>query len=70
MLLWRAPKRDDDGEAGVPKGSWLRSWPGRGDQANSGDLNMARPFMDPGCVEVFKNRDAVRVRTWVLAVPL
>jgi hypothetical protein len=40
MLLWSAPKRDGDCDAGVPNGSWLWSWSGRGDHAKSGDRNI------------------------------
>jgi hypothetical protein len=40
MLLWSAPKRDDDCDAGVPNGSCARSWSGLGDQLKSGDRNM------------------------------
>jgi hypothetical protein len=40
ILVWSAPKRDDDCDAGVPNGSWARSSSGLGDQLNSGDRNM------------------------------
>ena len=40
MLLWRALNRDGACVAGVPNGSWLWSWPGRGDQLKRGDRNM------------------------------
>jgi hypothetical protein len=40
-LLWSAPKREGDWSAGVPNGSWVWSWSGRGDHAKSGDRNIA-----------------------------
>jgi hypothetical protein len=40
MLFWSALNRDSLCDAGVPNGSWLRSWSGRGDQLNNGDRNM------------------------------
>lgn len=53
MLFWKAPNREDDCEAGVANGSALRSCPGRGDQAKSGDRNIFE------CMELYKNREDV-----------